>query len=186
MALQSIPFVTCSFIQQFTGTLRYSILRYLTRSAILYCLSFFGLINAVAFARDLNQFRSIRKRSRMADVLGMSPMIFPNLPKDNCSSSSSIEPRGDAPRVALRSTLGFLMLPRWGVRGNAPRLGSLFAKTHKVFHYVDELVLVDELLQILRHQGFLLLLQLVKLAGWNRPLDPLRVLDAHRLRCLRD
>ena len=97
-----------------------------------------------------------------------------------------VRTRADAPRVALRSTLGFLMLPRWGVRGNAPRLGSLFAKTHKVFHYVDELLLVDELLQILRHQGFLLLLQLIKLAGWNRPLDPLRVLDAHRLRCLRD
>lgn len=94
--------------------------------------------------------------------------------------------QADVPRVALRSTMGFLMLPRWGVRGNAPRLGSLFAKTHKVFHYVDELLLVDELLQILRHQGFLLLLQLIKLAGWNRPLDPLRVLDAHRLRCLRD
>ena len=93
---------------------------------------------------------------------------------------------GDVPRVAFRSTLGFLMLPRWGVRGNAPRLGSLFAKTHEVVYYVDEFLLVDELLQVLRHQGFLLLLQLVKLAGWNRPLDPFRVLDAHRLRCPRD
>ena len=66
------------------------------------------------------------------------------------------------PSIAPKCSIGlFLALSQLlALRHKSHRACSLLAQCHQILHDIDQLLLVDQLLKILRHERFLLLLKL--------------------------